>query len=33
MKGRWFGDFKIFIEEVAAFLDEKVCPLKVPHFQ
>lgn len=24
MKGRFFGDFKIFIEEVAAFLDEKV---------
>lgn len=23
-KNRWFSDFKIFIEEVAAFLDEKV---------
>lgn len=23
-KSRWFGDFKVFIEEVAAFLDEKV---------
>jgi GC-rich sequence DNA-binding factor len=25
-KNRWFGDFKLFIEEVAAFLDEKVSP-------
>lgn len=23
-KRRWFGDFKIFIEQVADFLDEKV---------
>lgn len=23
-KNRWFSDFKLFIEEVAAFLDEKV---------